>query len=137
MMGSFTRQAGASLAPCIFVKLASTGYVIACSTGDAMWGITPYYQRRLSIVNTSGTQQWADGYCAILGEGVACIGPGDDQALLRLGGTVAAGDYLKSDSSGYGVTASSDKDHVNAQAIRAGVSGDLVPVKPMRFDLAV
>jgi hypothetical protein len=56
---------------------------------------------------------------------------------LSLGGTVLPGQYIKSDASGLGVAATSDKDKVGAQAYEGGVSGDQIRVRPMRFDLAV
>ncbi len=47
---------------------------------------------------------------------------------LKLGGTVTANAFLKSDASGQGVVASTG-DKYGAQAISAGVSGDLIAVR--------
>lgn len=131
MLGSFSKIAGGNVAPAVFVKLDSTqGRAVTCGANGDIFGISSPASRRLAL---SG---WDDGYAAIAGENLNIIGPGDDEALLTLGGTVAYGAYIKSDASGFGVTASTDKDHVGAQCLQAGVSGDLVRVKPMRMDLA-
>lgn len=131
MMGSFSKFAGGNVAPCVFVKLDSTqGRAVTCGANEAIFGISQPQTRNLAL---SGRD---DGYAAIEGENLNIIGPGDDEALLRLGGTVTHGQYIKSDASGYGVAATSDKDHVGAQCLQGGVSGDLVRVKPMRMDLA-
>lgn len=132
MLGSYSKIANGNIAPSRFVKLdvSNQGRAIQCGTGEAAFGISQPSTRNLAL---SGRD---DGYAAIAGENVNIIGPGDDEGLLELGGTVTVGDYLKSDTDGKGVTSSSDKEHVNAQALQSGVSGDLVLVKPMRFDLA-
>jgi hypothetical protein len=53
-------------------------------------------------------------------------------ALLTLGGTVAVGDHIKSDANGKGVKATLTSgalvDGVNALALEAGVSGDVIEV---------
>jgi hypothetical protein len=49
-------------------------------------------------------------------------------AKMKLGGTVAAGDMLTSDASGYGVATTTNADKVIAQAQSAGVSGDVIGV---------
>lgn len=131
MFGSFSKIANGNIAPSVFVKLdtSNEGRVVVCGANEAPWGISQPYERRHSLLE--------DGYAAVAGQNINVIGPGDDEALLRLGGTVTVGAHLKSDASGYGVVASTDKDHVGAIALQAGVSGDLIRVKPVRFDLAV
>ncbi len=131
MGGSFSKIAGGNVKTSIFVKLDSTqGRAVACGSNEAIFGISSPHTRNIAL---SGRD---DGYAATEGENLNIIGPGDDEALLRLGGTVTHGQYIKSDSDGYGVAATTDKDHVGAQCLQAGVSGDLVRVKPMRMDLA-
>lgn len=132
-MSSFTRVANGNIEPCRFVKLDSTdqGRCVKAGAGEAIFGISQPSERRMAL---SG---WQDGYAAIAGEMINVIGPGDDAALLDIGGPVTYGDYLKSDSAGKGVTAGTDKDNVGAQAMASGVSGDRIQVKPMRFDRAV
>lgn len=47
---------------------------------------------------------------------------------VDLGGTVAIGDEITSDASGKGVVSTSAGDRMIGQALRAGVSGDIVEV---------
>lgn len=134
MYGSFSGRAGGNIAPCRFVKrTASSGepVITQCGSNEAPWGIGPSGTRRQALTG------WDDGYAAISGDTVNVIGPGDDEALLEIAGTIAAGGYIKSDADGKGVAAGTDKDHVGAVALVSGVSGELIRVKPMRFDLAV
>lgn len=137
MFGSFTKVANGNVAPSRFVKLDATaeGRVLQCGAGENIFAISQPQTRRIALSGAiSGTD---DGFAAVAGEMLNLIGPGDDEALLELGGTVAHGDFLKSDANGKGVTAGTDKDNVGAQALSAGTSGKLIKVKPMRFDRAV
>lgn len=133
MFGSFSKLPAGNIAPSRFVKLGTTaGTILQCGAGESPWGISTPSTRRAPL---SG---WDDGYAGISGDGaINVFGPGDDEALLELGATVAYGAFLKSDADGKGTTASSDKDNVGAIALSAGVSGELIKVKPMRFDRAV
>lgn len=54
-----------------------------------------------------------------------------------VGENVTAGAFLKTNTAGKLVVASSDKDHVIAQAQKAGNSGEEVQVLIRKFDLAV
>lgn len=45
---------------------------------------------------------------------------------VKLGGTVSAGQYIKSDSNGKGVAATTDKDIYMAKALTDGVDGDII-----------
>ncbi len=66
------------------------------------------------------------------------VGPGDDECLLVLGGTVTVGQRIKPTTGGVGIAATSDKDRTIAIAHKVGgVSGDVITVKPMRYDIAV
>jgi hypothetical protein len=68
-----------------------------------------------------------DGLHAVSGE-AALVYTAGDEALLDLGGTVTAGDYVKPDNSGKGVTASTDKDKVCVKALESGVDGERIRV---------
>lgn len=133
MFGSFSKVAGGNIAPSRIVKLQTDGTVIqAAAATDQLFGISQPSTRRLAL---SG---WDDGFAAIANEHVNIYGPGDDEAQLELGGTVSIGDKITSDGSGKGVASTTDKDRVIAIADRqAGVSGDVIRVKPIRFDAAV
>lgn len=61
---------------------------------------------------------------------VAIAGGG---AKALAGGTIAAGDYLTSSSTGALVTSTTTNDHVCAQALEAAVSGDLFAVNVIAF----
>lgn len=131
MFGSFSKLPGGNIHPSRFVKLQTDNTVVEAGSGEAMFGISPPSTRNMALTG------WDDGYAAISGDPAMNIyGPGDDACKLELGGTVSVGQYIKSGSAGVGVVATSDKDHVGAQAMEAGVSGDLIKVKPIRFDLA-
>lgn len=132
MMGHFSRLAGGNVRASRFVKLQSDNTVIECGAGETPWGIAQPGTHHMAM------GAWDDGYVGVLnGPPINIFGPGDDEAPLELGGTVVAGDYIKSGAAGVGVKADTDKDHVGAQAVRGGVSGEIIPVKPIRFDLAV
>ena len=55
-----------------------------------------------------------------------------DECLLELGGTVAAGDYLKSDTGGKGVaiaTTGATAQEIGARALGSGASGEKIRVR--------
>jgi len=134
MFGSFSKLPGGNIAPSRFVKLdtSNPGYCLQCGAGEDIWGISSPTTRRMAL---SG---WDDGYAGVLGDGAMnVIGPGDDEALLEIAATISAGTRLKSDADGKGVAATSDKDKTGAVALEDGVSGSLIRVKPMRYDVAV
>jgi hypothetical protein len=132
MFGSFSKFCGGNVEPSRFVKLGTDDTVTHAGAGENPWGISQPSTRRLAL---SG---WDDGYAGIDGSpAINIYGPGDDSCLLELVGTVSIGNYIKASTDGKGVAASSDKDKVGAIALQAGVSGDIIKVKPIRFDLAV
>lgn len=51
-----------------------------------------------------------------------------EECSLELGGTVLAGDFLKPTTGGKGITATVGTDKIGAQALQAGVSGDIIRV---------
>jgi hypothetical protein len=53
---------------------------------------------------------------------------------LKLAGTVAAGGQIASDAAGKGVAATTG-DYVNAQALEAGVAGDIISVKQVNYKI--
>lgn len=144
MLGSFPAVAGGNIAPSRFVKLSSaagtpsstTEPVVLQSTagsgnaGDPPWGISQPSTRRVPLAG------WDDGYAAVSGEVFTVIGPGDDAALLEVAATVVPGSELKSDANGKGILYAASGDWIGAIALDAGVSGDLVRVKPVRYQRA-
>lgn len=133
MFGKFSKLAGGNVTPRRIVKLNTSGRAVqAAARTDNLYGIAQPSTRRLAL---SGLD---DGFAAVDGEMLNIFGPGDDECELELGGTVAIGDYITSDANGKGIKADTDKDSVIAMVDKhAGVSGDVIKVKPIRFDKAV
>jgi hypothetical protein len=135
MFGSYSGRAGGNISPARFVKRSSSSgesVITQCSaSSDQPWGISQRSTRRMAL---SG---WDDGYAAVSGDDINVFGPGDDECMLELSGTVATGGNIESDANGCGQAATGDKDKVGAIALEDGVSGQLIRVKPVRFDLAV
>ena len=75
----------------------------------------------------SGTATLDDGFAAIAGENLTVFSDGDTCAL-ELGGTVAIGDKLMSDTSGRGITATTTNWTVGI-ASKAGVLGDIIEIQ--------
>lgn len=50
-------------------------------------------------------------------------------AVLKLGGTVAVGDFLTSDASAQGIATTTDTNEYGAKALANGVIGDEIPVQ--------
>lgn len=133
MYGSYSGRAGGDIRPARFVKLTQSSgepQILECDANEAVWGISPQWSRRMAL---SG---WDDGFAAVAGDTMNVYGPGDDEAVLEIAEACEAGAYLQSDADGKGVLATTDKDHVGAVAKHGGAAGDLIKVKPVRFDLA-
>lgn len=120
---SFSKVADGNIRPYRFVKLSTTteGRVLEADAGNKIYGISQEGTRRPPY---SGLD---DGFAAIQGESLRIYGQGA-KCFLTLGGDVTAGDRLKSDADGQGVTASSDTEEYGAIAELDGVSGDRIPV---------
>lgn len=132
MFGSYSKLPSGNIKPSRFVVLQSDDTVQQSGANGDVWGISQPSTRNLAL---SG---FDDGYAGINGDPpINIFGPGDDAAPLELGGTVTEGNLLKSDANGAGIVANTDKDKAGARAMRSGVSGDVIPVKPMRFDVRV
>lgn len=125
-MASFTKVASGSIAMNRFVKLDTTadGKVLQCGAGEKVYGISHQSSRRAPFSSLD------DGFAAIAGEGLMIYGPGNNSKCgLELGGTVAAGDRLKSDANGKGVATVTNLDEYGALAMSAGVSGEVIEVE--------
>lgn len=124
-MQGHSRLATGNVNPCRFQKLATTaGYSTQCTAAtDNIFGISGKSKREIPLGALD------DGYHAIAGETVRIHGEGEMNVLLEIGGTVAAGDMLTSDSAGKGITTVTDHNQVGAKALQSGVSGDLIIVQ--------
>jgi hypothetical protein len=109
-----TALSPAAIGPYLFVKpgVADGQVVVAAAATDKLLGIS----------NQVGFKAADTSDYVVLGEGE-----------LKLGGTVAYGDFLTSDASGQGVVAATAGFTVRAQAMTAGVAGDIILVQLVMF----
>jgi hypothetical protein len=134
MLGSFSRLCNGNVRPSRIVALGTDNRVTECTSSLTPWGISQPSTHRAPLVG------WDDGYAGVdsasaEGAPINIYGPGDDECKLVLSGTVTIGADIKCDTSnGTGVAATSDGDKVIAKSLEAGVSGDCVRVKPIRYD---
>lgn len=104
----------AAIGPYLFVKpgAADGQVVVATAATDKLLGIS----------NQVGFKANDTSDHIVLGE-----------AELKLGAAAAYGDFLTSDASGQGVVAAVAGNTVRAQAMAAGVAGDIIPVQLVLF----
>lgn len=110
-----------NISPNRFVKADTTttgGYVVQAGAGDPVLGVSQPGTRQAPLSGLDDTYAGVAG-----GPHVEVATPGD-RTWLQTGGAVTWGDYLKSDSSGRGVTASSDGDWYGARALQTGTAAD-------------
>lgn len=107
---SFT--AAAAVAAYSIVKFPGSGVGDTVSTADSADALS------IGVSNSLG--------CDEAGQQVDVIQAG--WAELRLGGTVVAGNKLTSDATGFGVALPTGESQQIAIAMKAGVSGDIIPV---------
>lgn len=119
--------------PCRFVMPAGTtkdGRIVqATAATDNLWGISQQHVRRSQYVDTSGK-------AAAQNEPIRMFEFGEE-CYLELAGTVSQGSRLTADTNGKGVATTTDKDRIGAQALAAGVSGEIIPVKVLISDESV
>lgn len=121
---SRTFVASGNISPSVFVKMTgstSDNKVSECTGSDRPCGVSKAGTR-----NPGGLAS-DDGLAAIAGEDLHVFTAGDE-CMIQLGGTVVAGDMLKPHTDGTGLAGSST-DICGAQALAAGVSGELIPCK--------
>lgn len=118
----FPMIANGNIAPSRFLKQDTTvdNKCLQAGAGNKLIGVSQRGTRNTPYSTLE------DGFCAIAGEDLQIYGP-EETCLLELGGTVAAGDRLKADANGKGVTAASG-DEYGAIAGQAGTSGKLIEV---------
>ncbi len=124
-----TGTAAGNITPCSFLVRNTTTdaqYILASGTSVPIVGISGIGTRR-----PPGDFFNNDGYIAVSGENFRVFQPPEKEAALRLGGTVAAGDLLTSDASGFGITTTTTAQQIGARALEAGVSGQVITVQPL------
>ena len=113
-----TFKASEAIAPYLFVIQTTDEIVEQCDgAGESMIGI--------SMSETTEADQAIE---------VAIQGGG---GKVTLGGTVARGDFIKTDVNGKGVVANVLTDVYGARAMASGVVGDIIPVEVIYGTLAV
>lgn len=122
--------ANGTISPCRFVKLvtSTTGRVTQATAGQQIFGISQMGIRRDLYIDTNG-------FAALVNEPIGVFDD-TDECLLECGGTVSAGDRLKSDANGKGVATTTNLDEYGALAIWSGVSGEQIRVKVARGQIS-
>jgi hypothetical protein len=116
--------AGGNIAPRRFVKQSTTApnTVLQAGAGDKVFGISQTSSRNAPYLTLD------DGFTAIAGEPVRVFGPGEI-APLQYGGTVTAGQRLKSDANGKGIATTADGDEYGAVALQSGIADEIGEVR--------
>lgn len=128
--------AGGDIVMSRFVKLdTTTGRVVAAGAGDRPIGVSQKATHNMAL-SGGGLVTQDDGFAAKAGEMLQVYGMGERNVLLELGGTVANGDLLKASTAGVAIAATGDTNKVGARALSAGVSGQLIPVDLVAFDIS-
>lgn len=125
--------ADGNVKPGRFVKRGTVaGHVAQAGAGERTCGISHTNVRNAAVPG------WDDGYHAIAGEQVAINGNTVENAPLISGGVITPGAYLKSDSDGRGVVATTDKDEYGAIArTGATAANQLISVDVVQGQLSV
>jgi len=121
--------AGGDINPSRFVTIDTTARytVVESNSGDTkILGISD--ESTKNAPQTGGSDLHAES-----GDHVRIFGYTEDP-LLKLGGTVTAGDFIKPDNAGKGVTAGAAA-VAAAIALESGVDGDLIKVQIVLFSV--
>lgn len=118
--------AGGTIAPCRFVKPSTSAdnTVLAAGANERTIGISQIGTHDTPGLTGAGTQ-------AASATNPIEVGNIGDIRMLELGGTVTAGDLIKSGAAGVGITSATSgatMQWVGAQALASGVSGEFIPV---------
>ncbi len=122
--------AGGDIRPSRFVKQSTSAdhTVLEADANEAIIGIASEAGREPPLPSVSTI------LAASSGDNVLVYTEGDT-CLLELGGTVAAGDNLKSDADGKGVaiaTTGTTAQEIGAKALTSGASGEFIRVQVFR-----
>lgn len=125
-MSSSQVEAGGNIYPSRFVILSAEYVVTQAEANGKVFGISQVG------TNEPPTPTESSGYAAISGQ-ILTVHQDHEEPLLELGGTVSAGDELKSDANGKGVVlAGSGSENIGAIALQSGVSGNKIKVRMHR-----
>lgn len=112
---------GENIRPCRFVTISGNNGLVEADANERCIGITRQDEKFPPLNDLVSTN-----YHAQDGDEVRLYGLGDI-CLLQYGGTVTAGDYLKSDADGQGVVIAASgttPQYVGAIALQGGASGE-------------
>lgn len=116
-----------NVTPCRFVKLDTTktgGYCLQAGSGDRPIGVAQPGTRQPPMAGLD------DGFAGVAGVNEIIVFTETDVCAVEIAASVTAGDYLKPDTNGRAVTASSDGDQYGAIALQSGTAlGQLVRCK--------
>lgn len=125
-MSNTQMEAGGNIYPCRFVSYSGEYVVTQTGANGKCFGISQ------PGTNEAPTPSESNGYAAISGQQLT-VYQETSEPLLELGGTVSAGDELKSDTNGKGVAlAGSGSENIGAIALQDGVSGTKIKVRMIR-----
>ncbi|MDE2104184.1 MAG: hypothetical protein KGL39_43510 [Patescibacteria group bacterium] len=115
---TWSALASGTIQPCTFVKIDTGGnqHVLAAGSGDFPIGI--------SQEGTKQSSNYGTTYAAQSGDFVQVHPPGDVCLLVIGSGGCTAGDLLKPDSSGNGVTGTAGTDKTGAVALETAAQGE-------------
>jgi hypothetical protein len=120
-----------------FVSLTpGNSYYVSAATGSTpIIGVA-----QEGTINAPGTGANVNNYAATQGFQLRVYGPGET-ALIVLGGTVSAGDYLVATTNSFAITqaltASGPESYIGGQALENGVSGVTIPMRVFPYTAPV
>lgn len=121
-------KASANISPSRFIKRSGANTVATCGAGERMIGISAEYSAYAPLPGQTEYAAASGDVCSFV-----MVGDGlqeDRPVLLVLGsGGATQGNLLKSDASGGGVVASTDKDCYGALALESGSAGEAIRVR--------
>jgi hypothetical protein len=122
-MAILSFQASANIAPSRFVKVSGNKQVAHAGNNGEIIGVAQEGSNRAPLQDMVSTV-----YAAETGQSVAVYGPGE-MCLVEAGGTVSAGQLLKSDADGRAVaiaTTGTTVQNYGAIALEGGASGEKI-----------
>lgn len=129
---SITKVANGNITPfsgCKYDTSDNNGRVILAGAGERALGISQGGVRRPPGIFLG----MDDGYVAVAGEHFTLYVAGARDVPIRLGGTVTAGQRVKLDGSGFGVSSTTDKDQYIGVAKVGGASGEIGILEELIF----
>lgn len=131
MLNSPAYMASGNIGVSLFVGISGDFKVAQTVANGKICGVSQEGTRRFPSSGASST----DILAAIANEQVGVFGNGHSNIFLTLGGTVVAGNWLKSDANGAGVACTNTgatplaSENAGAVALQGGVAGDKIRIQ--------